>query len=140
VVGAEKGRRFEAVREATYAAVGGVPWGGVRPPVRSGEGRRLGEERKPGEEWKEERAGGGQGVGPRVCGANSARLRCEAQFELLSSAWLRRLFRVRWALPRSAEPGYQTTKIGKRWDEVRVSELPQPTKHTLPDLTEMTRS
>jgi hypothetical protein len=58
-------------------------------------------------------------------------LRSEARFELLSSAWLRRLFWVKWALLRSTEPGYQTPKSEERWDEVRISELPQSTKHTL---------
>jgi hypothetical protein len=37
---------------------------------------------------------------------------------------------VRWALPRWTEPGYQTLKSEKRWDEVKISELDQPTKHT----------
>jgi hypothetical protein len=58
-------------------------------------------------------------------------LRSEARFELLSSAWLRRLFWVKWALLRSPEPGYQTPESVKWWDEVRFSEVSQPTKHTL---------
>jgi hypothetical protein len=58
-------------------------------------------------------------------------LRSEARSELLSSAWLMGLFWVKWALLRSTEPGYQTPKSGKWWDEVRFSHLPQSTKHTL---------
>jgi hypothetical protein len=78
------------------------------------------------------RAGAGSGGGLRGdCEANSAWLRSEARFELLSLAWLRRLFCVSWAVLRSPEPPYQTPKNEKRWDEVRVSELPQATKHTL---------
>jgi hypothetical protein len=80
---------------------------------------------------RDQRGLGSGGAGPCSCGANSAGLRCEARFELLSSAWLRSLFCVRWALLRSTEPGYQTPKTEKRWDEVRISELPQATKHTL---------
>jgi hypothetical protein len=48
--------------------------------------------------WREEVRYGG--AGPCICGANSA--------------GLRRLFCARWALPRSAEPGYQTTKSEKK--------------------------
>jgi hypothetical protein len=90
------------------------------------------EEKRRNEREKE--GGVGLGVpGPRGCGANPAGLRSEARFELLSSAWLRGLFWVRRALPRSYEPGYQTPKSGKWWDEVRISQLAQPTKHTLSD-------
>jgi hypothetical protein len=102
--------------------------------VRSGQGRSSGSERgKKGNERKREDGVWvwGEGAGPRGCRANPAGLRSEARFQLLSSAWLRGVFRVRWALPRSYEPTYQTAKIVKRWDEVRYSVLAQATKHTL---------
>jgi hypothetical protein len=38
---------------------------------------------------------------------------------------------VKWALPRSYEPVYQTTKLEKKWDEMRFSEVARATKHTL---------
>jgi hypothetical protein len=89
------------------------------------------EEEKEGNEREGGRGRGSRGAGPCGCGANPAGLRSEARFELLSSAWLRGLFRVRWALPSSCEPGYQTARSEKRWDEVRFSESTQATKHTL---------
>jgi hypothetical protein len=90
-----------------------VGWG----PETAREGRERGrDERMRGRE----RPGQGLGVaGPRACGANPAGLRWEARFELLSSAWLRRLFSVRRAVPRSADPVYQTTKRGVRRDFLR---------------------
>jgi hypothetical protein len=88
---------------------GGV--GGIRELGRWGEVRERENTNESGERT-------GTGVWGRqahtVCGANSAGLRCEARFELLSSAWLRSLFWVRWAVLRSAEPGYQTLKSEKR--------------------------
>jgi hypothetical protein len=121
------------------AAVGGasVSEGGGRWPVRSGAGAGAGRssrkrEKKRSEMRRSEGGGGGLGgAGPGGCGSNPAWSRREARFELLSSAWLRGLFWVKWALLRSTEPGYQTIKSGKRWDEVRISQLPQSTKHTL---------
>jgi hypothetical protein len=38
---------------------------------------------------------------------------------------------MRWEVPESPEPTYQTTKRGKMMYEVRISEVSQPTKHTL---------
>jgi hypothetical protein len=74
---------------------------------------------------------GSGGAGRGGCGSCLAWLRSEAQSELLSSAWLSGLFCVKWALLRSTEPGNQTPKSGKWWDEVRISQFPQSTKHTL---------
>jgi hypothetical protein len=59
---------------------------------REGKGKKLVGKRGPG--------GGLGGPGPRDCGINSVRLRSEARFELLSSARLRALICMRWAVPR----------------------------------------
>jgi hypothetical protein len=58
--------------------------------------------------------------------ARSALPRCEARFRLLYRAGLRGYFRMRWAVSSWAELTYETTKVGKKWDEEDLS-----TKQTL---------
>jgi hypothetical protein len=74
---------------------------GGRRPVLSGGGRSTENGREEMERKRERgRGSGGGGAGPcggRPCGANPAGLSREARFELLYSAWLRRLFGTRWA-------------------------------------------
>jgi hypothetical protein len=65
--------------------------------------------------------GSGPGAGTSFR-ARPAWLGSEARFELLYSAWLRHLIRMRWTLLESPDPTYQTTKRAKFWDEVGDSE------------------
>jgi hypothetical protein len=104
-----------AAREANSAgwaasspAMGGVVSGGGWRPAwlgnrgRAPSGQREENGRRNGRE--RERRGGSGGGGPRGHGANPAGLRSEARFELLSSARLRALFCMRWALPSWPDP------------------------------------
>jgi hypothetical protein len=55
---------------------------------------------------------------------SSAVLTCEARIGLLISAVPRGRFRVRWALPNTHGPVYQTAKCRSKWEYLRWAGLP----------------
>jgi hypothetical protein len=128
--------RWFSVATCVGGAVLSVGMGSVdrrcgRQETSSWEERDRREKREGRNEREREGRVGVWGAGPHDCGMNSAGLRSEAQFELLSSAWLRALICMRWAVLSSPEPTYQTTRCVKFLYELRIPGLDRSAKHTL---------
>ena len=87
----------------------------MRGGRRGGCGRRVGEMRWGW--WRGVRADAGGAHARAGFGINSAGLSCEARFELLSLAWLRSLFCMRWAGLRGQNQATKHLKSG--WTGLR---------------------